>query len=183
MIKTCVICGKEFEGNTQAKYCSKECISVSRKMRSKPAEIRKVTCVVCGEEFETTSHCKNVCSEKCKRKKNSMRCVNYQRRKREERKALGIEKPKKERKKPERRKWQPAKYKPRKCVKCGKEYTPYCARQKYCSDLCRYPVIAKKYAQEKKELTGLAKDNAEARANGLSYGQWRGMKIANEGRW
>ena len=138
------------------------------------------TCVVCGEEFETSCS-RNTCSEKCKKKRHSQRCVIYQRKKREEQKALGIEVPKVKKQKPKRNqkvKWKKPNYNLKKCAYCGKEYVPTSAPQKYCSFSCRHS-NAPKY-KEAKPLSGLALDNQKAREEELSYGQWRGKKILEE---
>ena len=180
MKKNCVICGKEFEGNSQAKYCSKECNSTARKAMYKYAPKRTVTCVVCGNVFETASHNKNTCSEPCRKKRESQRCVGYQKKKREEQRKLKVEK-KKERK-PIKRKWQKPEYGPKACARCGETFTPLHSREKYCSAGCRWP-NKKAKPEVKKEMSGLDKDRAESSAMGLSYGKWRPWKYFQTGKY
>ena len=113
------------------------------------------------------------------------RSVQYQKAKREKERALGIERPKKLKKdKPEtklkKRKWVQPVYKPRICVKCGKEYIPCNSAQKYCTPVCHYPHLAKDSYKEPEPLKGLALDNHLAREQGLTYGQWRGLQILKE---
>ena len=180
MIKQCVICGKEFEAATsQYKYCSPQC---RRKANYVPAEVKLRNCIFCGKEFETRSGKKNTCSIECKKKIANKRTVLYQKRKREEMKAMGVKqtRKKKDSDTKEKRKWVQPVFKPRVCVKCGKEYIPCNSAQKYCSPVCRCPNLAKKLYKEPKPLKGLALENHLAREQGLTYGQWRGLQILKE---
>ena len=81
----CVICGKEFEGRANAKYCSDECYKIysheryinhkqtdaykedlKRKREAyEPKEKVKKTCICCGKEYETNKDNSKYCSEQC----------------------------------------------------------------------------------------------------------------------
>lgn len=181
----CAICGKEFEAiRPNQKYCCQECKREAwRRVNLKEAKAR--TCVICGAEYFSARENKLTCSSECSRKLLNKRSVQYQKAKREKERALGIERPKKLKKdKPEtklkKRKWVQPVYKPRICVKCGKEYIPCNSAQKYCTPVCHYPHLAKDSYKEPEPLKGLALDNHLAREQGLTYGQWRGLQILKE---
>ena len=70
-MKKCRICGKEFEGRTNASYCSLECgqeghrqktLEYCKSHRVKLVEI--VKCKFCGKEFKGNNRTK-YCSEEC----------------------------------------------------------------------------------------------------------------------
>lgn len=72
--RVCVICGKEFIGNGNGKYCSRECrekgvekqrVEAYRKTVSEVGET--VKCPVCGKEFKRGIKRRIYCSEKCQR--------------------------------------------------------------------------------------------------------------------
>ena len=59
------------------------------------------------------------------------------------------------------------------CIRCGKEFKPSCNAQKYCS-VCASVMYWR--AKKKKEKQSLGSLNAEARAAGMSYGQYVALK-------
>lgn len=66
MIKTCPICGKEFEsGKNAQKYCSTACRRKAASYRFREKHKRIGVCVWCGKEFETRAANRLYCSEKC----------------------------------------------------------------------------------------------------------------------
>lgn len=73
MIKTCAICGKEFQTFGSRKYCSDACASIgykaNRKKQYKNTAYSK-TCATCGKQFETIYPQHRFCSLKCRLKNN-----------------------------------------------------------------------------------------------------------------
>ncbi len=68
--KTCVICGKEYQGIPQSLYCSKECHSqeLLRRWHVKhPKPVLKRVCLVCGKEFVAESQNQQTCSLECRK--------------------------------------------------------------------------------------------------------------------
>ena len=74
LIKTCIICGKEFVTKRADKIvCSPECSTKRRRDTSrfwrenhkKPKELKKPTCHICGKAFVPAYQCQKYCSEKC----------------------------------------------------------------------------------------------------------------------
>lgn len=68
--KTCVICGKEYQGIPQSLYCSKECHSqeLLRRWHVKhPKPVLKRVCLVCGKEFVAESQNQKTCSLECRK--------------------------------------------------------------------------------------------------------------------
>lgn len=66
MMKTCPICGKEFEsGKNAQKYCSAACRKKAASYRFQEKHKRIGVCAWCGKEFETRSANRLYCSEKC----------------------------------------------------------------------------------------------------------------------
>lgn len=74
MMKTCCVCGSDFDAVASAKCCSPVCSKARIRMlraerERKPKRIVTKTCVVCGKTFEVSGRgcCKRkYCSEKCK---------------------------------------------------------------------------------------------------------------------
>ncbi|WP_394916980.1 hypothetical protein [uncultured Robinsoniella sp.] len=78
-VKVCLECGSKFQTNdNRVKYCSDECrrssalnkVKKCQKVKEKKSNITK-TCCICGKDFvdTTINHCKNTCSEECRREK------------------------------------------------------------------------------------------------------------------
>lgn len=59
---TCNNCGKEFIGNKNNKFCSKECRS---KYKKENLRMYKHTCLVCKKEYESKNKYSKYCSYKC----------------------------------------------------------------------------------------------------------------------
>ena len=57
------------------------------------------------------------------------------------------------------------------CKICGKEYHPQNSSQKFCSEKCRNPKLAKEVEQAKR-MSALAEIEAKARALGMHYGEY-----------
>jgi ribosomal protein L20 len=78
--------------------------------------------------------------------------------------------------------------KPRKCLYCEAEFIPTVKGKMYCSDKCRETAHHKRKNAKKREATvqrrtkkekkesDLARINAEARAMGMTYGQYEGWR-------
>ena len=133
MIKTCVICGKNFTPPRNVEHCKKTCsleCSIELAKRNKkrylaakyPMMIK--VCVTCGKEFQTRSNHKINCSPECSEQ--------YQRTlKRFCGKASTAIKTVAESvdAKPEGKNV---------CQCCGKYFTPAYPTEKFCSDKCRF---------------------------------------------
>ena len=75
---------------------------------------------------------------------------------------------------------------PRKCNYCGIEFVPNVKGRKYCSDKCREIVHWKRQNEKRRIVTSCKKKtkepsalsiiNAEARAMGMTYGQYEGWR-------
>lgn len=65
-----------------------------------------------------------------------------------------------------------------KCVVCGNEFTAGNKKAKYCSRSCQMKLVNNGYRmpKRKREEKTIEEWNAEARAAGMSYGQYRAMK-------
>lgn len=67
MIKTCVICGEEFEsGQSRAKYCGVVCRMDANRIRARwnnKLKKHKLICAVCGKEFETMANNRKYCDD------------------------------------------------------------------------------------------------------------------------
>ena len=66
--KTCVICGKEYQGIPQSLYCSKECREKRNlKVWHDKHPLRELirVCVVCGKEFSASGN-QRTCSQECR---------------------------------------------------------------------------------------------------------------------
>ncbi len=175
MIKTCAICGKEFEtANNRQIYCGPECSwegrravgrsYYQRKKEGKEPEATK-TCPICGKTFEVDRYriSRRYCSDECS-------LIG----KRAQEKAYR-ERNKQAKKPPE----------PKTCPVCGTTFTPASNKgRKYCSPECyrkanretkggRQPYATgetkKKYRNEHTRLA------VEGRARGLTYGQYVAM--------
>lgn len=70
--KICTICGKEYQGIFNSRYCSKEC-KEKRNLavwhERNPPPIRKRICVTCGKEFVVESQSQKTCSLECRKKR------------------------------------------------------------------------------------------------------------------
>jgi len=125
MVKTCEICGKEFEtGYSFKKYCSKKCRRLSLNARQnlkrqRAAKVEIHTCQNCGKQFETANKQKVYCSPKC--------VHQYCYRKKT---VTKVEKPVEKIKKPVA---EPIK---KICPICGVEFLTRNKGQKYCSKNC-----------------------------------------------
>lgn len=123
MIKTCVICGKEFEARDRRMLtCSVECKKERiRRKYTKPK--REAVCQNCGKTFETTRNDKIYCSTECcniahNEQNKARQKLHYQ---------------------PRPRKKKPKKVKLPKiieCAYCGKEFETHHGAI-YCSDECK----------------------------------------------
>lgn len=81
--RVCVICGREFLGNGNGKYCSRECrergierqrLEAYRKKASEEGETMK--CPVCGKEFKRSIKRRIYCSERCQRESRKKETEN-----------------------------------------------------------------------------------------------------------
>lgn len=126
-------------------------------------------CVICGKEFTPKTANGVMCSPECRRIAHNRRCIERQRKRRQEQRAKKDE-PKEQRARGER-KWGHPTYGPRECVRCGKMFKPTGSRDKYCSVGCRFPSKAVK--NEKIEpMSKLAEINEKARKAGMNYGAY-----------
>lgn len=129
MIKTCVICGKEFDARNSAITCSPECsIELAKRNKKRQREAKypmmiKV-CVTCGKEFQTRSNHKINCSPECsKQYQGNFKIAG--------RKSSIVIKTV----------TQLAPTKPtgkNVCQCCGKHFTPAYPTEKFCSNRCRF---------------------------------------------
>ena len=118
-------------------------------------------CVMCGNEFETYHEKKIYCSYKCKDSASNIKAKT-------------------------RRKTTEEDYK-KTCPICGREFVAKTTNAIFCKDKeCQLEVKRrrnkKRYEDNSKkktkiEMSPLASDNENARADDLSYGQWRGKQI------
>ena len=126
-------------------------------------EINVKKCVVCGKAFRAKSHPnKKYCSEECQKAGAK---ILWMRRTHEQKKFSHL--PESERK--------------RKCVSCGKIFVANCSDQRYCSKRCssngggyrgtmlKLPPKKRRYESHIEEI------NAQARAQGMSYGKYKAM--------
>lgn len=79
--------------------------------------------------------------------------------------------------------WQDVKHEQRKCKRCGKIYYPTSNRNLYCSRRCQQDQLVEnarieRHRKANKKSNSEKIDNfaAEAKAHGLSYGQYEGLK-------
>lgn len=126
-------------------------------------------CIICHKEFETTQPSTKTCGDReCLRKRNNEIMAKWQRRHRAETKE----------------------YFTHICPECGKPFETSNARKIYCCSDCQIAHNGRKKYQRRMKPKAPAKRNRtshqelvdasmEARAAGLSYGQWQAMK---EGR-
>lgn len=74
MKKTCIVCGKEFEG--AGKTCSEECRFIRRRQTQRDFAIKNLwtlynkICVICGKPFETYKPHEKTCSKECSKQLN-----------------------------------------------------------------------------------------------------------------
>ncbi len=126
-------------------------------------------CIICHKEFETTQPSTKTCGDReCLRKRNNEIMAKWQRRHRAETKEI---------------------FKTF-CPECGKPFETSNATKIYCCSDCQIAHNSRKKYQRRTKPKAPAKRNRtshqelvdasmEARAAGLSYGQWQAMK---EGR-
>lgn len=156
MIKTCPICGKEFEPRRcSQKYCSPACYDEENHRRARaryvPVKNESRTCPVCGKEFVSHNRNQKYCSDAC-------RCRVYRLSKRAprpirtcpvcgkeftaiseravvcSRECRRLHRNKLERERNRRRR---AEREPVTCTICGREFVPSHGNKKCCSDVCR----------------------------------------------
>lgn len=192
-MKKCVICGKEFESKReiQVQCGSEECRReyLRRKAREhytdKKVVLKQKTCAECGKIFMPKNMHQVTCSEKCRKERGRRAAREWAAEHKQERK------PK-----------EPKTYR-KVCEVCGKEYICKNPRQKYCSDECAKAALHKQVVfrsarsremeRERKRMgkrakrvqtshEALADAAVEARAAGMSYGQWQARRYANVGR-
>lgn len=78
VMNICILCGKEFKGNKNGKYCSDKCRYIERKSSNKylddlkrarnnytPKQLKTFTCKTCGEKFKSKSGHALYCNKKC----------------------------------------------------------------------------------------------------------------------
>ena len=135
MLKTCEICGKEFEpkSNNKQKYCSRACFNESRKeydalyravvLGQKPCE--KKVCPHCGKEFMQTHGSQKFCSKKCKQDFHNAKNNAKKYKRHLQLTPLPKEKPKE---KPVQKKV---------CVWCGEEFETTKSSKTCCSPECK----------------------------------------------
>lgn len=179
--KECVICGKRFMARMETqKVCGDECRAEKdrRESRARMQKLREhkeqeeIACVSCGKVFKPKNSVQKYCSPACLIEADKLR--------RKKTKAAAEERQKAG----------------RVCPACGKRFTEYHGKQKVCGnyDCSRLADRARRNkrtieeqaawekeqaAQEKpkptpkhRKLSPLAQTVAEARAHGLSYGQY-----------
>lgn len=160
MIRTCAICGKEFDAKTRGKYCSQVCADEARRINhrerwrvSNPGWDKGTNkvCEYCGEEFVDKSRAKiaRFCSVRCRdtfnnRAKGIMSWDEWSK----------IRKDQAQEKQEERKK---ASYRVIVCSQCGKETAVYNPRQKTCSAEC-----------SKDRRSRLARERKDKRLNGIN---------------
>ena len=77
----------------------------------------------------------------------------------------------------------------RRCAACGRLFTAMHSGEKFCSAACRqekkvrelrHPCIESETGRRKRHKSTLAKESAEARKHGVTYGQWKAKKYMQE---
>lgn len=137
MIKTCEICGKEFDAKDRRMLtCSEECKKERiRRKYAKPK--REAVCPNCGKEFQTARDYQIYCSPKCcniahNERNKARQKLHYQ---------------------PRPRKTKPKKIKLPKiieCAYCGKEFETHHGAI-YCSDECKRNAANEKRREHRRE--------------------------------
>ena len=82
-VRTCRICGKEFESQQpQAIYCSDECReeAARRRMKSQRSEkkLKEKICPICGKKFMTPANNRKYCSDECSKEANRRNMKEYE---------------------------------------------------------------------------------------------------------
>lgn len=135
--------------------------------------LKTKTCKICGKEFTPRAANGTMCSAECRRLNHNQTSAARMRQRRVEQKArieVGEKQPPVKKKKPKER-WIKKIYKPRMCERCGKEFHPQNSSQKFCSEKCRNPKLAKEVEQAKR-MSALAEIEAKARELGMHYGEY-----------
>lgn len=167
--KTCVICGKEYQGTHNSLYCSKECHNkelLCRWHTKHPKPVLKRVCVVCGKEFVAESQNQQTCSEECRktRYRNNynkwyhLRMQNPEHREKQRKSWREYAEAHKEALSAKKKMNRASKKSERKalCCVCGKEFVMTGHNQKVCSAECqRYRLNSNfriKYAEKRRKL-------------------------------
>lgn len=191
-MKKCVICGKEFKPRLEvqttcgSEECKKEnARRVSRAYYKKKEPLKEKKCEECGKLFTPRTQQQVTCSEECRKIRGRRAAKEW------------AATHKKERKPKEPKTYQKI------CEICGKEYICKNPRQKYCGDACARSASAsqqrtngyrvREMERERKRAEkrakriqtsheALADAAVEARAAGMTYGQWQARRYAYVGR-
>ncbi len=153
METTCKYCGKpltERQIKVGNKYCSKSC---AVQHRADLVPVPEVRCEWCGKQLtkeQIHRGCKRYCSTRCTaeaRKSIRHTCT---------------------------------------CIVCGREFEAPTTRAKICSAECKYkrqqeldaqkPAKPKPKTKRGKKKSQIDKIQAEAQANGMSYGRWKALQ-------
>ena len=86
----CKICGKEFEGENNRKFCA-VCVDLIRVKREKAKEKHERTehCIICGAKIEIPRFNNFTCSDECSSLLNSVYQINRRRRRRKKNAKIG----------------------------------------------------------------------------------------------
>ena len=148
MIRSCAICGKEFDAKTRGKYCSQDCADEARRIRNRDRwraanpgwdkAINKV-CEWCGKEFTVparNAHIARRCSDECTQAQYTRDIRGFgsleDRKKIWEQQKVEAQK----RKAKERAEKRKANHRIIMCSECGKTVDVYNSNKKTCSAEC-----------------------------------------------
>ena len=170
-MKRCIICGKEFKPKLKTQItCSEECRQervrqtsreyMRRKASTKQSPIYERRCEECGKLFTTTLKNKVACSYECQTERTRRKSREWHR-----------EHPKEE------------KTYTKTCPVCGTKYDVELRRRnrEHMANE-RAEIRARRKPEKLTSHEALADAAVEARAAGMTYGQWQARRYANVGR-
>lgn len=160
MIRSCAICGKEFDAKTRGKYCSQICADEARRINHRERWRKQnpgwdkgtsKVCEYCGEEFVDKSRAKiaRFCSVRCRDTLNNRAkgIVSWDERRSEWEKQKEETQKRRAKERAEKRK---ANHRIIICSECGKTVDVYGTSQKTCSAECS-KIRRNRLAKERKD--------------------------------
>ena len=185
-MKKCVICGKEFKPKLKTQItCSEECRQervrqtsreyMRRKASTKQSPVYERRCEECGKLFTTTLKNKVACSYECQTERTRRKSREWHREHPKEEKAYT-----------------------KTCPVCGTKFKTRNVKKIYCTTKCynvelrrrnrehmaneRAEIRARRQSKNLTSHEALADAAVEARAAGMTYGQWQARRYAYVGR-
>jgi predicted nucleic acid-binding Zn ribbon protein len=178
----CVICGKEFKPKLKTQItCSEECRQervrqtsreyMRRRASTKQSPVYERRCEECGKLFTTPLKNKVTCSSKCQAERTKRKSREWHREHPKEEKAYT-----------------------KTCPVCGTKFETKNVKKIYCTTKCYNVALrrrnreymanerakdrAEKVPENLKSNNALADAEIEARAAGMTYGQWQARRYA-----